>query len=77
MYQYHSQCRIQQFFWGAGFSTSVARGKTVLQLGNLGGGGDAVSPPRWGPGTKPHKFWLFCILNKLKTLLMWLDDNEW
>ena len=46
------QCRNQQFFWGAGFSTSVARRKTVVQLGGLG---SAVSPPQWGPGTKPQK----------------------
>ena len=26
-------------FWGAGFSTSVARRKTVVQVGSLGGGG--------------------------------------
>ena len=38
-------------FWGgASFSTSVARRKTVVQLGSLGG---SVSPPQWGPGTKP------------------------
>ena len=30
------QCFIQQFFGGAGFSTSVARRKTVVQLGSLG-----------------------------------------
>ena len=31
-----TQCRIQQFFWGAGFSTGVARRKTVVQLVSLG-----------------------------------------
>ena len=30
------QCRIQQFFGGAGFSTSVARRKTVVQPGSMG-----------------------------------------
>ena len=40
------------FLGGAGFSMSVARRKTVLQLVSLGA---AVSPPQWGPGTKPRK----------------------
>ena len=31
-----NQCHIQQFFGGASFSTSVARRKTVVQLGSLG-----------------------------------------
>ena len=30
------QCSIQQFFGGAGFSTSIARRKTVVQPGSLG-----------------------------------------
>ena len=47
-----SQCCIQQFLGGAGFSTSVARRKTVVQLDSLGG---AVSPPQWSLGTKPWK----------------------
>ena len=67
------QCHIQQFFGGAGFSTSVARRKTILQLGSLRG---AVSPPQWDPGTKSTKIWLLCILNKLKISLLWLCDNE-
>ena len=46
------QCRNQQFLGGASFSTSVARRKTVVQLGGLG---SAVSPPQRGPGTKPQK----------------------
>ena len=46
------QCHIQKFFGEAGFSVSVARRKTALQLGGLGG---AVSPPQWGPGAKPQK----------------------
>ena len=33
------QCRIQQFFWGVGFSTSLARRKAVAQLGSLVGKG--------------------------------------
>ena len=50
---YPSQCRIQKFFWEASFLTSVARRKTALQVGDLGG---VVSPPQWGPGAKPWKF---------------------
>ena len=51
----------RNFWGGAGFSTSVARRKTIVQLGSLGG---AVSPPQWGPGTTPQKifgyfaFWI-------------------
>ena len=36
---YRSQCCIRQFFWGAGFSMTVARTKTVVQLVSLGWGG--------------------------------------
>ena len=46
------QFRIQQFFWSAGFWTSVTRRKTVLQLESLRG---AANPPQWGPETKPQK----------------------
>ena len=49
----YSQCRIQQFFWGACFSTSSEE-KTVVQLESLGEG-RAVNPPQWGPGAKPQK----------------------
>ena len=31
-----NQCRIQQFFLGASFSTSIARRKTIVQPGSLG-----------------------------------------
>ena len=49
-----NQCCIQQFFWGgASFTLSIARRKTVVQLGSLGGG--AASPPQWGPGEKLQK----------------------
>ena len=47
-----TQYRIQQFLGGAGFSTSVARRKTVALLGSLG---SAVSPPQWVLGIKPQK----------------------
>ena len=47
-----TQCRIQQFFGGAGFSTSVARRKAVALLGSLG---SAVNPPQWVLGIKPQK----------------------
>ena len=57
------QCRIHQFFGGPGFSMSVARRKTVVQLGSWGG---TVSHPQWGPRAKPQKFLLFCILNSSK-----------
>ena len=33
-----NQCRIQQLFWGAGFSTSIVRRKIIVQLGSLGAG---------------------------------------
>ena len=56
------QCHIQQFSGGGGFSTSLARRKTVMQLESLR---DAVSPHHWGP--EPwKKFWLFLILNNSK-----------
>ena len=45
------QCCIQQFMGGT--STSVARRKTIVQSGVWGG---TVSPPQWGPGAKPWKF---------------------
>ena len=56
------QCRIQKLFWEAGFLTSVARRKTVLQLGGLGGGGCCKPSPVWSRGQSPGKFWLFSIL---------------
>ena len=56
------QCRIQKLFWEAGFLTSVARRKTVLQLGGLGGGGCCKPPPVRSRGQGPGKFWLFSIL---------------
>ena len=65
------QCRIQKLFWEAGFLTSVARRKTVLQLGGLGGGG-AVSPPQYGLGGKaPENFGYlaFCGAQKANKIL--------
>ena len=61
-----SQCCIQQFFGGAGFLTSVARRKTVVQLGSLGGGGVLEAPPSGFLGQSSRKLWLFCILNSSK-----------
>ena len=55
------QCRIQHLFWGAGFSLSVARRKTVVQLGSLVG---RCKPSPVGSRSKaPENFWLFCIPN--------------
>ena len=65
------QCRIQKLFGEAGFLTSVARRKTVLQLGGLGGGG-AVSPPQYGLGGKaPENFGYlaFCGAQKANKIL--------
>ena len=39
-------------FWDAGFSTSVARRKTVVRLRSLG---DAVNSPKTSPRVKPKK----------------------
>ena len=64
-----SQCGIQQFFQGTGFSTSVARRKILVQLGSLWGMGDTLIPqalPSGVQGQIPEKFWLFCILNGSK-----------
>ena len=54
MFKNHTQnSAVSSIFWGgAGFSMSVAKRKTVVQLGSLG---STVSPPQWGPGTKPQK----------------------
>ena len=55
----YNQYSIQQFFFGV--LISVARRKTVVQLGTSWG---AVSPPQWDPGEKPRKmfgyfaFWI-------------------
>ena len=65
------QCRIQKLFGEAGFLTSVARRKTVLQLGGLGGGG-ALSPPQYGLGGKaPENFGYlaFCGAQKANKIL--------
>ena len=52
------QCHIQQFFGGASFLISVARRKTVVQLGSLG---QHCKPSPVGPGAKPWKFLaIFC-----------------
>ena len=48
------QCRIQQFFRGATFSTGVARRKTVVQLGSLGQ--HCKPSPVGSRGEKPWKF---------------------
>ena len=65
------QCRIQKLFGDAGFLTSVARRKTVLQLGGLGGGG-AVSPPQYGLGGKALEnfgYLAFCGAQKANKIL--------
>ena len=65
------QCRIQKLFGEAGFLTSVARRKTVLQLGGLGRGG-AVSPPQYGLGGRaPENFGYlaFCGAQKANKIL--------
>ena len=70
------QCRIQQFFWGgAGFLTSAARRKTVVQLGSLGGGRRGHCKP---VPVGSRKFWLFCILNSLhqKSTLLRVWESE-
>ena len=48
----YMQCRIQQFFGGAGFSMFVSRRETAVQLRSLGG---SLDPPWWGSGAKPRK----------------------
>ena len=45
------QCRIQQFWQGAGFSTSVQGEKPLCSWEVWG----AVSLPQWGPGAKPRE----------------------
>ena len=57
------QCHIHQFFGGAGFLMSIARRKTVVQQGSLGG---AVSPSQWVPGLKPQKILAILHSEQLK-----------
>ena len=65
---------MQEFFMGAGFSTSLARRKIFEQLGSLGG---AVSPPQWDTETKTRKILAIFHFEELKTSLSWLCNNEW
>ena len=62
------RCCIDQFLGGAGFSTSVARRKTVVQLWSPGEGGVGGVRCKLSPvlSSVAGKFWLFCILNSSK-----------
>ena len=56
----YSQCRIQQFFWGACFSTSSEE-KTVVQLESLGGGGSCKPSSVGSRGEAPENFDYFAF----------------
>ena len=58
------QCRIQQFFGGASFSASVARRKTVVQLGSLVG--HCKPFPMGSSSEAPENCGYFFILNSSK-----------
>ena len=74
------QCPICQFFGGAGFSTNVARRKSVVQLARLAVKAEmeegAVYLPQRGSGVKPRKILAILHFELLKTSLSWLCDNE-
>ena len=74
--QLPSQFRIQQLFLGAGFSASVARRKTVVQLGSLVGGRGTVNPPQCGPGANPREIVGILHSESPETLLSWLCDGH-
>ena len=57
------QCRIQQFFGGASFSTSVARRKTVVQPRSLG---RRCKPSQVASRGETRNFWPFCVLKSSK-----------
>ena len=60
----YKQCHIQQFFGSVGFSTSILRRKTIVQLGSLR---RCCKPsPVGSRGKTLECFWLFCILNSSK-----------